>query len=64
MSRRGHHLALQTPYHTLTPATVQAFEVGGNDISAKCSGESSSNLHAVWGKLVFASSVIGNRDLS
>ncbi|KAH9938884.1 nuclease Le1 [Epithele typhae] len=30
------------------PLHVEAFEVGGNDISAKCSGESSSNLHAVW----------------
>ncbi|KAM5542535.1 hypothetical protein V8D89_003994 [Ganoderma adspersum] len=30
------------------PLHVEALEVGGNDISAKCSGESSSNLHAVW----------------
>lgn len=26
----------------------QAYEVGGNDISAKCSG-STTNLHAAWG---------------
>ncbi|PIL37753.1 hypothetical protein GSI_01447 [Ganoderma sinense ZZ0214-1] len=30
------------------PLHVEALEVGGNDISAKCSGESSTNLHAVW----------------
>ncbi|KAI1784082.1 nuclease Le1 [Ganoderma leucocontextum] len=29
-------------------AQLTARRVGGNDISAKCSGESSSNLHAVW----------------
>ncbi|KAF8807636.1 nuclease Le1 [Phlegmacium glaucopus] len=29
------------------PLHVEAFEVGGNDISAKCSG-SSTNLHATW----------------
>ncbi|EIN05642.1 nuclease Le1 [Punctularia strigosozonata HHB-11173 SS5] len=30
------------------PLHVEALEAGGNDISAKCSGESSTNLHAVW----------------
>ncbi|KAI0808380.1 nuclease Le1 [Fomes fomentarius] len=30
------------------PLHVEAIETGGNGISAKCSGESSSNLHAVW----------------
>ncbi|PBK70314.1 nuclease Le1 [Armillaria solidipes] len=29
------------------PLHVEAFEVGGNDVKAKCSG-SSTNLHAVW----------------
>ncbi|KAI0631753.1 S1/P1 nuclease [Trametes polyzona] len=29
------------------PLHVEAYEVGGNDISAKCSG-SSTNLHAAW----------------
>ncbi|EMD31557.1 hypothetical protein CERSUDRAFT_109302 [Gelatoporia subvermispora B] len=29
------------------PLHVEAYEVGGNDISAKCSGEST-NLHAAW----------------
>ncbi|KAK0208043.1 nuclease Le1 [Desarmillaria ectypa] len=29
------------------PLHVEAFELGGNDISARCSG-SSTNLHAVW----------------
>ncbi|RDX42107.1 phospholipase C/P1 nuclease [Lentinus brumalis] len=30
------------------PLHVEAIEEGGNGISAKCSGESSTNLHAVW----------------
>ncbi|KAI0742212.1 nuclease Le1 [Daedaleopsis nitida] len=30
------------------PLHVEAIEAGGNGIKAKCSGESSTNLHAVW----------------
>ncbi|KAG6918679.1 hypothetical protein DXG01_012497 [Tephrocybe rancida] len=33
------------------PLHVEAYEVGGNDVSVKCSG-STTNLHSLWGNCV------------
>lgn len=44
------------------PLHVEAYEVGGNDIPAKCSGETDWNLHSVWDTGMITKLVNGTYD--